>query len=211
MAGAVPFVAVANDKELAGYQLWVIVRADSPYKSLTDLKGKKIAHVSPSSNSGNLAPRAFFPELGLTPDVDYKPVFSGGHDRSVLGVLSGDYDMAPVASDIFERLVGSKAVDANAFRILWKSQTFPTLAITYAHDLKPELQQTIKKCFLEFQFPDGMKKEYPGMDRFVPITYKETWKPIREVAEKSGTPYNKAAYEAQQKRDAEAEAKKAKQ
>ncbi len=43
----------------------------------------------------------------------------------------------------------------------------------------------------------------------MPITYKETWEPIRDVAEKSGTPYNKAAYEAQAKRDAEAAAKKA--
>jgi ABC-type glutathione transport system ATPase component len=41
------------------------------------------------------------------------------------------------------------------------------------------------------------------------MTYKETWRPIREVAEKSGTPYNKAAYDAQVKREAEAAAKKA--
>jgi len=209
LAGAVPFVAVGNGKELAGYQLWVIVKADSPYQKVSDLKGKKIAHVSPSSNSGNLAPRAFFPELGLTPDVDYKPLMSGGHDRSVFGVASGDYDMAPVASDIFERMVASKAVDANQFRIIWKSETFPTLAMTYAYDLKPELQDKIRKCFADFQFPDSMKKEYPGTDRFMPITYKETWKPIRDVADKSGTPYNKTAYEAQQKRDAEAAAKKA--
>jgi phosphonate transport system substrate-binding protein len=41
------------------------------------------------------------------------------------------------------------------------------------------------------------------------MTYKDTWRPIRDVAEKSGTPYNKTAYEAQTKREAEAEAKKA--
>ena len=111
--------------------------------------------------------------------------------------------------ETFHVLVASKAVDGNQFRIIWKSETFPTLAMTYAYDLKPELQDKIRKCFADFQFPDSMKKEYPGMDRFMPITYKETWKPLRDVADKSGTPYNKAAYEAQQKRDAEAAAKKA--
>lgn len=60
-----------------------------------------------------------------------------------------------------------------------------------------------------YKFSDDIKKEYAGMDRFLPITYKETWKPIREVAERSGTPYNRVAFEAQQKRDAEAAAKKA--
>jgi phosphonate transport system substrate-binding protein len=150
-----------------------------------------------------------FPEQGLTPDVDYKPLMSGGHDKSIIGVASGDYDMAPVASDIFDRMLARGDVKADALRIIWKSEVFPTLNVTYAHDLKPELQTTLRKCFEEFRFPDSMKKEYQGFDRFLPMTYKDTWKPLRDVAEKSGTPYNKAAYEAQLKRDAEAAAKKA--
>ena len=71
------------------------------------------------------------------------------------------------------------------------------------------MQTTIAKCFEEFRFPASMQKEYQGFDRFLPMTYKETWKPLRDVAEKSGTPYNRTAYEAQQKKDAEAAAKKA--
>ena len=47
-----------------------------------------------------------------------------------------------------------------------------------------------------------------GDDRFAPITYKETWAVVREIAEKTGTPYNKAAYEREQKREEEALAKK---
>ena len=54
-----------------------------------------------------------------------------------------------------------------------------------------------------------MTKEFNGDDRFFPITYKETWAVVREVAEKIGTPYNKTAYDAEAKREAEAAAKKA--
>ncbi len=56
-----------------------------------------------------------------------------------------------------------------------------------------------------------MQKEFNGDDRFFPITYKETWKVVREIAEASGTPYNKSAYEAEAKREAEAAAKKEQQ
>jgi phosphonate transport system substrate-binding protein len=209
MAGAVPFVVMGSENGVAGYRVQAIVRADSPHKTLTDLKGKKIAHVAPSSNSGHLAPKVMFPDQGLTPDVDYKPLMSGGHDKSIIGVASGDYDMAPVASDILDRMLARGDVKSDALRIIWKSDVFPTLNVTYAHDLKPELQATLRKCFEDFRFPDSMKKEYQGFDRFLPMTYKDTWKPLRDVAEKSGTPYNKAAYEAQQKRDADAAAKKA--
>jgi phosphonate transport system substrate-binding protein len=43
------------------------------------------------------------------------------------------------------------------------------------------------------------------------MTYKETWKPIRDVAEKSGTPYNRAAYDAVARREADEAARKAQQ
>ncbi len=208
LAGAVPIVSLGTEKGIAGYHISAVVRADSPYKTLADLKGKRIAHTSPSSNSGNLAPRVFFPPLGLTPDVDYKPVMSGGHDKSVLGVVRGDYDMAPVASDILERMIARGEVKAGDVRIIYESQVFPTASFSIAYDLKPELAAAIRKCMLEFKFPDEMKKQFNGTDRFVPINYKETWAPIRDVAEKSGTPYNRSAFDAQAKREAEAAAKK---
>jgi phosphonate transport system substrate-binding protein len=209
MAGAVPIVAMGDDKDYAGYQVWAVVKADSPYQKLADLKGKKVAHVSPSSNSGNLAPRVYFKDEGLTPDTDYKPLMSGGHDKSVLGVASGDYDMAPIASDVMERMVARGHVDGKLLKVIWKSPMFPTSSFSMSHDLKPELQAKIRQCFDVFRFTEAMRKEYPQQDRFRPMTYKETWKPLREVAEKSGTPYNKAAYDAQAKRDADAAAKKA--
>jgi phosphonate transport system substrate-binding protein len=77
------------------------------------------------------------------------------------------------------------------------------------HDPQPELAAKLRKCFFDFQFSGALKKEYPDDDRMLPMSYKETWRPIREVAERSGTPYNKPAYEAQMKREAEAAAKKA--
>jgi len=94
-------------------------------------------------------------------------------------------------------------------RVIWQSETFPTSSWSLPHDLKPDLAKKISACFMDFKWTDALKKEYAGEDRFLPMTYKETWKPIRDVAEKSGTPYNKVAYDAQMKREAEAAAKKA--
>ena len=209
MAGAVPFAAKGDEKEVRGYNLIAVVKASSPFKTVADLKGKRVAHTSPSSNSGNLAPRVLFPALGLMPDADYKPLMSGGHDKSVLGVASGDYDMAAVASDVFDRMVTRGTVKGDDFRILYRSAVFPSSSFAYAHDLAPALTAKLQSCFFSFRFPPAMVKELNGDDRFRPITYKENWAVVREVAEKSGTPYNKAAYEAEAKREGEAAAKAA--
>lgn len=211
LAGAVPFAAKGVGTEVRGYNLIAVVKASSPYKTLADLKGKKVAHTSPSSNSGNLAPRVLFPDQGLNPENDYKPLMSGGHDKSVLGVASGDYDMAAVASDVFDRMVTRGTVKGEDFRIIYRSPVFPTSSFAHAHDLKPELASKLRECFFSFRFTPEMTKEFNGDDRFLPITYKDTWAVVRDVAEKSGTPYNKAAYDAESRREAEAAAKKAQQ
>jgi len=207
LAGAVPFAIKGTETQLQGYHLIALVRASSPYQRLSDLKGKRVAHTSPSSNSGNLAPRVLFPPEGLTPDVDYKPLMSGGHDKSALGVASGDYDMAPVASDVYNRMVVRGTIRGADLRTIYTSPLFPTSSFTYAHDLNPTLQAKIKECFFNFRFTPSMIREFDGNDRFFPITYLDHWKVIRDIAEASGTPYNKAAYDAEQRREAEARAK----
>jgi len=209
LAGAVPFAVKGDEKEWQGYQLWLIVKKDSPFQKITELKGKKVAHVQPSSNSGNLAPRALFPALGLVPDQDYKVVYSGKHDNSVMGVNSGDYDAAPVASDVFKRMAERGQVKESDFRVIWKSQTFPTSSFAYAHDLEPKLRDTMLKCFYEFRFPAEMQKAFGGADRFFPITYQKDWAVVRTVAEGSGEKFNKTAFDNLAKKETEALAKKA--
>ena len=137
LAGAIPFAVKGTAKEFQGYNLIVIVKANSPYQKLADLKGKKVAHTSPSSNSGHLAPLALFPKEGLTPDKDYKIIFSGKHDQSVMGVNSGDYDAGAVASDVFHRMAERGQVKESDFRVIYRSQKFPTSSFAYAHDLEP--------------------------------------------------------------------------
>ena len=45
LAGAVPFAAKGTEKGPHGYHLLAIVKKDSPYQKLADLKGKRVAHT----------------------------------------------------------------------------------------------------------------------------------------------------------------------
>jgi phosphonate transport system substrate-binding protein len=180
-AGAIPFAVKGDAKGYQGYNLITIVKASSAFQKPGDLKGKKVAHTSPSSNSGHLAPLALLPAQGLAPGKDYEIRFSGKHDQSVLGVNSGDYDAAHVASDVFERMADRGQVKEADFRVIYRSQRFPTSSFAHAHDLAPALAQQLVKCFGEYRFPDSMKKDFDGADRFVPISYQKEWAVVREV------------------------------
>ena len=205
LAGAVPFAIKGNEREFESYRVAMIVRADSPFRSVTDLKGRRVAHTSATSNSGNLAPRAFFPALGLVPDTDYRVIFSGGHDRSVMGVNAGDYDAAPVASDVYNRMIARGQVRRENFRVIWESDPFPTSSFALAHDLRPELAARIRQCFFDYRFPEAMRRDLGGNDRFWPATYAEHWAPVRAVADAVNAPYNRSAWDAESRRELEAE------
>ncbi len=208
LGGYVPIAVKGTAEGFQGYNLITVVRNDSPIQTMADLKGKMVAHTSASSNSGNLAPRALFPSIGITPDKDYKVKYSGKHDQSIMGVLSKDYDAAPVASDVFTRMVNAGRINGEDFRTIFTSPRFPTSSFGYAHDLTPELVAKIKQAFDSFRFPAEMSKTFGGADRFYPITYKKDWAVIRDIAHATGTAYTKKGLKKLAEKDAAKAAKK---
>lgn len=190
LAGAVPFAIMGAEDGRFGYTLQVYTQADSDIREMADLAGKRVAHASPTSNSGNLAPRALFPPLGVVPDEDYEVTYSGSHDQSMLGVVAGDYDAAPVASEVVERMAERGLYDPDSVRIVWESDRFPTTSYAYAHDLDPELKAKIEEAFFTFDFAGtALGEEFTGVTKFVPITYQDDWKVIREIQATNGVQY----------------------
>jgi len=200
LAGAVPFAIKGNKDGPRLYRQVVVVKKESTIKTLADLKGRKVAHTAPSSNSGHLAPLALFPKEGVTPGKDYTILFSGKHDQSLAGVLKGDYEAAPITSDIYDRWILRGQMKADDTRIIYRSGTFPTSSFAHAHDLTPVLAEKIKKCFFDYKFSPEMQKEFLGDDRFLPVDYKKDWELVRAVAVASGTPYNKAQFDKESKK-----------
>lgn len=190
LAGAVPFAIMGADDGRFGYTLQVYTQADSDIQEMPDLAGKRIAHTSPTSNSGNQAPRALFPDLGVVPGEDYEVNYSGSHDQSMLGVVAGDYDAAPVASEVVERMAERGLYDPEEVRIVWESDPFPTTSYAYAHDLAPELKESIEEAFFSFDFAGtALGEEFTGVSKFIPITYEDQWAVIRQIQKANGVEY----------------------
>lgn len=195
VAGAVPFAVKSGEQGQRSYNLIVIVRKDSAINTPGDLKGRKVAHASPSSNSGHMAPMALLPKQGVVPGKDYKILFSGKHDQSILGVASGDYEAAAVASDVFDRMAARGAIKADDFRVIFRSEKFPTSSFAHSHDLAPVVRDKLVSCFLNYRFTPEMTKAFEGDVKFIPATYQKDYAIVREVAEAAGEKFNREAYD----------------
>jgi len=190
-AGYVPFAIMGTQGGTFGYEMEIIVPADSSIKTPADLKGKKVAFTAPTSNSGFKAPSAILEsEFNLKAERDFTPVFSGKHDNSVLGVANKDYDAAAIANEVMFRMFERKVVDKAKIRTIYKSDTFPTTSYGMAHNLEPALAAKIKEAFLTFPWEgSALKAEFKTEDRFVPITYQKDWSVIRKIDAASGVKY----------------------
>ncbi len=190
-AGLVPFAMMASKDGSFGYEMEIIVPKGSDIKSPADIKGRTLAFTSPTSNSGNKAPSALLKsEFGLVKDVDFKTVFSGKHDNSVLGIANKDYEVAAIANSIMNRMFDRKVVDPASITTIYKSATFPTTGYGHAHNLHPEVVAKIKQAFFTFKWEGSdLQKEFKKEGRFVGIHHKSDWDVIRKIDTANGISY----------------------
>ncbi len=192
VSGYVPFAIFQQEDGAIGYEMEVITRTDSGLESLDQIPGKRIAFTHPSSNSGYISARILIKqETGLDDEAgDYTADFSGSHQNSILGVQNEDYDAAPIANDVLNRMCLNDQADCSVITSLYKSATFPSGSFGYAHNLSPELAEKIQEAFFSFEFEGTPMREAFDRVRFAPITYQENWEVIRRIQEDEGVEYS---------------------
>lgn len=191
-AGFVPFAMMASKDGSFGYEMEIIVPADSSIQAPADLAGKTLAFTSPTSNSGFKAPSAILKSsFGLEADKDFQTTFSGKHDNSILGVVNNDYEAAAVANSVLKRMISRGAVEADAYKTVYKSQTFPTTGYGHAHNLHPVVVAKIKEAFFTFQWEGSdLQAEFKKEGRFIGIDHKSDWAVIRQIDTANGVSYD---------------------
>jgi phosphonate transport system substrate-binding protein len=180
LAGYIPIAVMCRADGTYGYQVQLVVKADSDIKSPADLGGRTVAYVSALSNSGGLEANGS------------KAIYSGSRGSSISGVLSGKYDAAAVDSNALARMQKQGTVDAKALRIIWSSPEYPSTSFGFAHNLTPDLQRRIHDAFLTFDWQGTDLARVFGAQavEFCTISYEDTWESLRQLQNENGVMYD---------------------
>jgi phosphonate transport system substrate-binding protein len=120
----------------------------SGIEKIDDLKGKTVCFVDPSSTSGYLYATAAMMELGLDPETDITAMFAGGHDSSVLTVLSGQCDAGFANKKIITTTLPEKGLlKAGEVNIFWESEPLPGSPMAMSGSLPADLQAKLADVF----------------------------------------------------------------
>lgn len=147
-----PLVGELDKKGDFGYHSVVVVKTDSPYKSIDDLNGKKLAFADPNSTSGHQAPRYFLSEAGYDPDAFFgSTVFSGSHENSVMALLNGTFDAAATwwrseTRSNPQRMEEKGMIKPGQWRVIWKSPRLPASPWAVRTDLPKEMREDIQEA-----------------------------------------------------------------
>ncbi|RCJ25164.1 phosphonate ABC transporter substrate-binding protein [Nostoc minutum NIES-26] len=170
-----PLVAAIDiDTRQPWYRACIIVKQDSPIKTLKDLKGRRIAFVDKSSTSGYLMPVATFNQIGIDSQRDFAQVlYAGSHSKSLAALEDGSVDAAATnVSSYLKRQKSGKLTPENS-RVLWESAPIPNSPIVVSQKLPPEVILELKQAFISS--PDGIEDimgiESTGYTLVIPSDY----------------------------------------
>ena len=129
----------------------VLVKADSDMESLEDLKGKKIATLSPNSASGYIYPVAEMKDLGIDPLTDCTLTTVNDIPSEITAVLNGQQDACFVFQGA-RYVFASKFSDYDLFKdlkVLYLTEgDIPNDAIAVQPSMDDELKDKINEVFL---------------------------------------------------------------
>jgi phosphonate transport system substrate-binding protein len=155
----------------------LIVRKDSPFKTLQDLRGRTYVYNEETSNSGYNMPRSHLVELGLTSGFFGKVIRSGSHEASIRMVAQGLADASYVDSLVldYDRAKGfGEAAQVRVIESLGPAATVPFVVSTasmvkaplkarlLAMHEHPRGREILDEAFLE-RFAEVTDADYDGL------------------------------------------------
>lgn len=177
--GVVPLLRPRAHDGAEGYYSVIFVRADSPFRTLADLRGRSFAFADPNSASGFAAPSYFLRKEGIEPARHFsRTAFSGNHEQSVIAVLNGTFDAAATswnneASGNIQRMEEKGMIQPGTTRIIWRSPLIPNSPTVTRAGVPDELRRDFSAMMqsLHVDAPDVLRELSTNTAAYVPAVH----------------------------------------
>lgn len=126
----------------ATYRGIIVVRADSPLRSVQELRGGRFAFVDRESGSGFVAPCRTLLRAGLSPLADLGSVsFTYSHFVSARGVIDGQYDAAALYEQAPQAF--KDRLDPTKLRVLTRTEPVQKDVVACSARATPEFRNKL--------------------------------------------------------------------
>jgi len=163
-----PILTTVQTDGSKGYYSLMVARKDSGFKTVADLKGKKLGFADPDSTSGYLVPLVTLPEAVGMPVKEFfgSTGFGGGHENLVLEVMKGTFDAGTTfgsgvgdfktgyTSGNLKKMVDKGILNMDDVVELWRSPMIPNGPLVVRTSLNDDMKAKFTKFMLDLPKSD---------------------------------------------------------
>ncbi len=161
--------------EVSTYRGALFVRADSPYRSVHDLRGRSVAHSGPGTTAGQVFPLYLLRTSGLPPPERFfgRYLAAESHEGALRALLEGRVEAAAAKDLVWAAMTREEPELEGRLRVIAWSLPVPSNALAASPRVDPSLRAQIRGLLLSMdQSPHGRKALVEmGADRFVPTDH----------------------------------------
>jgi phosphonate transport system substrate-binding protein len=171
-AGYIPLVADSQNK-LDGI---IVVRADSPYKTLEDLRNKKLAFPSPNAFAASLLTRSIMTDKNIPFETSYVTT----HSNVYRSVILGDVEAGGGVNNTFNR---EHENVRNKLRVLYRTPEYSPHPFSANPRITEPYRIAVVNAFVSMAQEPAMKIRLSDAQLNVPepVTYKTNYAPIEKL------------------------------
>ncbi len=149
------FAKVVGKDGNEGYYSLLVVRAESPLKTLDDVlkarAGLSLGFGDPNSTSGTAVPGLYaFGMNGVDPLKDFKRTVRANHETNLLAVFNKQVDVATNNTENWERFKITNADKIGQLREVWRSPLIPSDPMVWRKDLDAGVKQQLRGFLLAY-------------------------------------------------------------
>jgi len=186
------FAQVVSKDGSTGYYSHIIVRADSPYKTVDDIlkcdKSISFGIGDPNSTSGFLVPTSYiFAARDIDPKSCFKTVRNASHQANAMAVANKQVEAATNNSEDLQRTEHTAPEARKNIRIIWTSPIIPLDPLVWRKDLDPSVKTKLYSFLLSygrFGAGDEVKSEKQILANLV-------WSPFNPSSDRQLIPIRK--------------------
>jgi hypothetical protein len=126
-----PLIAALDAERKPRYHSMIVVKQDSPYQSVADLRNRVLMFVDPLSTSGYLAPQRHLREEGYGAAFFAETPFAQTHENALQAVVHGNAGAAATwwfsdDNNASRHFANSGRIAAGSLRVIWQSPPLPS-------------------------------------------------------------------------------------